>query len=253
MVVAQETFDAAVRAGDFVEGHDLSAIDWRDLPSGDVRVRNCTLVAGDLLQAELNEAVFEAVSFTDCRFGGADLNNARFAQCSFFDSERRLGCDFADAQMRGASFADCNLSMSRFAGANLHAVHMQGCKASGADFEDASFTRKSGRSVAVFGKFNDCSLDYANFARVCVDDCDFDGSSLRQADFKRCSMVGTSLQRADLTGAILDQARLDNADLRGAVLSGFDVTALEGFAGIKLNESQLGAIVGALGIRVFPG
>ncbi|WDR05719.1 pentapeptide repeat-containing protein [Devosia rhodophyticola] len=253
MVITQAAFDAAVRAGDFVEGHDLSAIDWRDLPSGDVRVRNCSLVAGDLLQGELNEADFEAVTFVDCRFGGAELTNARFSQCSFFDAERRLGCDFADAQMRGASFIDCNLSMSRFAGANLHAVHWQGCKGAGADFEDASFSRKSGRTVSVAGRFVDCALDYVNFTRVCLDDCVFDGSSLRQADFKRCSMVGASLQRADLIGAVFDQARLDNGDLRGAVLTGFDITGLEGFAGIKLNDSQLGAVVGPLGVRVFPG
>lgn len=250
--MGQAAFEEAIRSGDIVEGQDLSAIDWRELPAERIVVRNCSLSGADLMEAGLDEVQFQDTTFLDCRFRGAELINAKFSQCSFFDADRRTGCDFADVQLRGASFVNCNVSMSRFAGANLHAVFWQGCKASGADFEDASFTRKSGRTSVVAGKFVDCALDYANFARTCLDDCDFTGSSLRQADFKRARLNGTCFQRADLTEAIVDDAQFDKADLRAATLTGFDVTTIKSFAGIKVNQSQLGGLVGPLGIRVFP-
>ncbi|WP_375450877.1 pentapeptide repeat-containing protein [uncultured Devosia sp.] len=248
----QGAFEDAIRTGAFIEGEDLFEIDWRDLPSGQVRLRGCTLRDGSLGGAELNESVFEDVTFLNCRFAGADLINTKFLRCVLFDSEARKGCDFADAQMRGAHFTDCNLSLARFAGANLHAVTLERCKAAGADFEDASLVRKSGRSSVVAGRFIDCALDFANFRGVVLEDCDFDGSSLRQADFSRTSLGKTGFRRADLSAAIIDEADMAGADLRDAVVNGLDLTRARNFTGVKVSQSQLGALVGPFGLRVFP-
>ena len=129
--------------------------------------------------------MFEGVSFAHCGFAGADLVNAKFAQCVFFDSEDRKGCDFADAQLRGASFAECNLSMCRFAGANLHADNLSAARRRARISRMPALSRKSGRNSVTAGRLIDCALDFANFRNVALDDCDFEGSSLRQADFSR--------------------------------------------------------------------
>lgn len=248
----QAAFEDAIRAGEAIVGEDLSGIDWRDLPRGQVKLRNCTLRDGSLTGAELSESLFEDVTFEHCRFGGADLVNAKFVRCGLFDSEARKGCDFADAQLRGAHFIECNLSLARFAGANLHAVTLERCKASGADFEDASFVKKSGRTSTVAGRFIDCALDFCNFRGVVLEDCDFAGSSLRQADFSRTALSRTGFRKADLAAAIIDEADMDGADLRDAGVSGLDLTRARNFAGLKVSQSQLGALVGPFGLRVFP-
>lgn len=248
----QEAFEAAIRASAIIADEDLSAIDWRDLPGGQVRLRNCQLHDVSFAGAELNESVFEDVTFLNCRFTGADLANAKFVRCVLFDSDARKGCDFADAQLRAAHFSECNLSLARFVGANLHAVTLERCKASGADFEEASFVRKSGRNVVSAGRFIDSALDFANFRSVVLEDCDFAGSSLRQVDFSRAGLSKTAFRNADLSAAIIDEADMDGADLRGAIVSGLNLTRVRNFAGIKVNQSQLGALVGPFGLRVFP-
>ncbi|MDB5587782.1 MAG: Fluoroquinolone resistance protein [Devosia sp.] len=251
-MIRQAAFDDAVRAGEIIEGEDLFEIDWRDLPSGQVRLRNCQLRDGALAGAELNESVFEDVTFLNCKFTKADLVNVKFTRCVLFDSDARKGCEFADAQLRGAHFIECNLSLARFAGANLHGLTLERCKASGADFEDASFVRKSGRNSVAAGRFIDSALDFANFRGVVLEDCDFAGSSLRQVDFSRTSLSKTGFRKADLSAAIIDEADMDGADLRDAVVSGLDLTRARNHAGIKVSESQLSALVGPFGLRVFP-
>ncbi|MDB5530260.1 MAG: Fluoroquinolone resistance protein [Devosia sp.] len=251
-MIRQAAFDDAVRAGEVIEGEDLFEIDWRDLPSGQLRLRNCQLRDGALAGAELNESVFEDVTFLNCKFIKADLVNVKFTRCVLFDSDARKGCDFADAQLRGAHFIECNLSLARFAGANLHGLTLERCKASGADFEDASFVRKSGRNSVAAGRFIDSALDFANFRGVVLEDCDFAGSSLRQVDFSRTSLSKTGFRKADLSAAIVDEADMDGADLRDAVVSGLDLTRARNHAGIKVSESQLSALVGPFGLRVFP-
>jgi len=252
VVIGQEAFADAIRAGDTIADADLSEIDWEDLPSGRVSLRNCLLRGASLAEAGLGEAQFDGVSFFDCRFAAADLVNARFSQCSFFDGEDRTGCDFADAQLRGASFLECNLSLARFAGANLHGATLDRCKASGADFEDASFARKSGRTVVTAGRLVKCVLDFVNFRNVPLDKVVFEGSSLRQADFSRCDLTAADFRDADLSAAIVSEAQLDDVDLRGASVSGLDLTRARSFGGIKVNESQLSALAGPFGMRVFP-
>lgn len=248
----QAAFDDAVRASEWIEGEDLFEIDWRDLPSGEVRLRNCQLRDGALGGAELNESVFEDVTFLNCKFTKADLVNVKFTRCALFDSDARKGCEFIDAQLRGAHFVECNLSLARFAGANLHGLTLERCKASGADFEDASFVRKSGRNSVAAGRFIDSALDFANFRGVVLEDCDFSGTSLRQVDFSRTSLSKTVFRKADLSAAIIDEADMDGADLRDAVVSGLDLTRARNHAGIKVSESQLSALVGPFGLRVFP-
>lgn len=251
MVVSQARVIDAIRAGDPIEG-DLSGIDWGGLPSGPVVVRNATIVRGDFSDAALSEAAFENVTFGLCRFQGADLVNARFSHCSFFDTGTRSGCDFSGAHLRAARFESCNLSTCRFVGTQLHGVMMQACKGQGADFEDASFLRKLGRLSVAGGSFIECALDFSSFRNICLDEVNFEGTSLRDADFSRSSLLGANFQRADLGGARLSGVQLDRADLRGAVLSGFDLTALKSFAGVKVTHAQLSALVGPLGVRVFP-
>lgn len=142
--------------------------------------------------------------------------------------------------------------MCSFENASLHAVSLTTCKAAGATFAAATFSRRIGRQLVAAGQMTGCSLDLASFAGVALDRFDFSGSTLRQADFSDASLVEATFRGADLTGATIANASLAKADLREAVLEGVDLRSAAGFAGIKVSRSQLPALVGPFGIRVFP-
>ncbi|HEY4200102.1 MAG TPA: pentapeptide repeat-containing protein [Devosiaceae bacterium] len=241
------------KLGEPIEEEDLSEIDWADLPEVKIVVRQCDIRGGRLNDAVLPYALFERCDFTGCRFASADLSHAQFQQCNFFDANLRAGCDFSRAQLLGAQFDYCNLSMSRFIGTDMYGATLNRCKAPGVDFEDAVFVRKVGRQLIGRGALTECQLDMALFRDLELQDCNFESSSLRQADFSRANLSGANLRRADLTEANLRGSVLDKTDLRDATLNGFDLPGLKSYAGLKVSESGLGAVVASLGMRVFPG
>ena len=248
-----DDFVAAFRRGEAIEGHDLSGIEWNDLPDGRLVARDCVFEGARFAEAALEGAMFERCTFTGCKFGVASLSLAQFKHCTFFDTEEREGCDFFGTELAGALFERCNLSMCKFAGASLHNAKFVGCKAPGVSFEEARFARKVGRQSMTGGELTECNLEMASFRGVDLDDCSFEGSNLRSADFSRASLKGASLQRADLSEAVVSGASFENTDLRGASLSGFNLRQVTTYQGLKVSESEAGALVRGLGIRVFPG
>lgn len=248
-----DDFVSAFRRGEAIEGHDLSGVDWDDLPDGKLLARDCTIRGARFGEAQLEGAVFERCTFIACKFGAAELSMAQFKQSTFFDTEEREGCDFFGTELAGALFDHCNLSMCRFAGAHLYNSKFIGCKAPGASFEEARFARKVGRQSMTGGELRDCNLEMASFRGVELDDCSLEGSNLRSADLSRANFKGTNLQRADLSEAVVSGASFENADVRGAKLSGFNLRQVTTYQGLKVSESEAGSLVRGLGIRVFPG
>lgn len=235
-----------------IQDRDLGDIDWADLPGGALTFRRCELTGGRLTDAALDGATFDQCSFLRCSFASADLSDAKFQTCVFFDTDARKGCDFFAARLDGARFEGCNLSISSFANASLYGATLHKCKASGADFEGASFARKVARTAIAKGTLTDCMLDMANFSGLVLDGCDFSESSLKQADFSRTGLVEAHLRGCNLSAANVVGARLDKADMREATLDGLDLGSAQSFAGIKVSASTLSALAGPLGIRVFP-
>ena len=249
----QGQLEELILAGQPVKDADLSQIDWTDLPSGALTVRHCRFEGASLADAELAGAKFDGCTFERVRFAGANLTDARFSGCSFFDAEAGEGCDFSRADLEGATFENCNLAMARFGLASLFDTSFKNSKAAGASFEDARFAKTAGGRVAVSRvQFIGTMLDMTNFRQARLDDCMFSQCSLRQADLRQVSASSADFRDSDLSEVNFNGAILDNADLRGAALSGFDVTQMASFAGIKASAEQLTEIVRPLGIRVFP-
>lgn len=252
-MISQGQIEELILAGQPVENADLSAIDWTDLPNGVLHARHCRFVAASLADAELAKARFETCTFERTRFSGANLTDATFSGCSFFDPEAREGCEFSRADLEGATFENCNLAMARFGLASLFDTTFKLCKAAGADFEDARFAKTAGGRVAVSRvRFIGTMLDMASFRQARLDDCLFAECSLRQSDLRQISASSADFRDSDLSEANLNGAILDNADLRGATLMGIDITGIASFEGIKVSAEQLTDIVQPLGIRVFP-
>jgi len=252
-VLDHDDFAAAVRRGEVLEGFDLSNVEWDDLPEVKLTMRDCIVQGARFGEARLEGAVFERCTFTACKFGAAELSLAQFKQCSFFDTDEREGCDFFGTELVGALFDHCNLSMCRFAGAHLNNSKFVGCKAPGASFEEARFARKVGRQSMTGGELLDCNLEMASFRGVELDNCSLEGSNLRSADLSRASFKDANLQRTDLSEALVSGASFESADLRGAKLSGLNLRQMTTYQGLKISESEAGALVRGLGIRVFPG
>lgn len=252
-MISQGQLEELLSSGQPVEHADLSAIDWTDLDAGVLVARHCTFSEVMFGEAELAGARFEDCSFSRCRFAATNLTDAVFLRCGFFDGETREGCSFSRADLQGATFENCNLATSGFGLASLFDVTFRNCKAAGADFEGARFSRMLGRkpgpSRAVF---TNCMLDMANFSQAQLADCILSECSLRQANMWQAALSSADMRGSDLSEAGMAGAILDHADLRDAVLFGLDVTRLAGFEGIKVSADQLPDIVRAIGIKVFP-
>lgn len=252
VVIGQRELENLILAGQPVEHADLSGIDWTDLPDGVLDARHCIFRDTGLLDADLTGAKFTACTFERVRFAGANLVDAVFSGCAFFDADSREGCDFGRADLDGAIFENCNLSTARFGLAGLFGASFRSCKAGGADFEEARFSRQAGRVSVSRVAFVDTMLDMASFRAARLEDCLVSQCSLRQADLRQVSLARADLRGSDLSEANLGGAILDAADLRDATLFGMDLTALASFAGLKVSEDQLADLVRPLGIRVFP-
>lgn len=251
--MGQGQLEGLLLSGKPVEHADLSDIDWPDLPDGALVARHCVFRDCGMIDAELAGARFENCTFERVRFGGANLTDALFSGCTFFDGEAREGCDFGRADLDGATFENCNLAMARFGLAGLFGASFIRCKAAGADFEDARFSKQASSRLAVSRvTFVSTLLDMASLRGGRLDDCTFAECSLRQADLRQVLMVGADLRGSDLSEANLNGAILDNADLRDCTLFGVDVTQMASFAGMKVSDDQLADLVRPLGIRPFP-
>lgn len=251
-MIRQADFEDAIAAGTPIADADLSHLDWSDLPDGRVVLRSCRIV-GSLAEAQLEGARFEHCDFSQASFRAANLAQAKFVQCTFFDVDARKGCEFDSANLVSAVFEQCNLALCRFGRATLYDVTLDRCKAAGASFEDADFSRKSGRQIVAKADLSGTMLDMASFRGVRLDGCALRGCSLRQSDFSRADLVEADFAEASLVEASFNGADMSKADLRGANLSGLNLAQAKSFAGIKVHESQVSALVGPLGIRVFPG
>jgi fluoroquinolone resistance protein len=249
------THDEAVRlaaAGDVIEDCDLADVRWRELPVPEVRLKGCVLTDGDLVEAELGDASFIECTFQRCSFASAILSGSLWQRCILFDPSPAAGCRFANGDLDGARFEDCNLSMCSFEGASLIGLSMKGGKATGADFTQASFTRRHGKKLVAAVHFSGVGLDLAVFPQLALDEADFEGSSLRQADFSGSTLSDAVFHGTDATEINVGGATLDRADFREARLEGVDLAAAKSFRAIKVSQSQLPALASSLGIRVFP-
>ena len=255
MTLKRITHDEAVRlaaAGDVIEDRDLADVRWRELPVPRSASKGaCWPMAIWPKPNSAMPALWIAPS-SDAALPPRHCPDPLWQRCILFDPNPAAGCRFAHGDLDGARFEDCNLSMCSFEGASLIGLSMKGGKATGADFTDASFTRRHGKKLVAAVHFSGVGLDLAVFPQLALDEADFEGSSLRQADFSGSTLSDAVFHGTDATEINVSGATLDRADFREARLEGVDLAAAKSFRAIKVSQSQLPALASSLGIRVFP-
>jgi uncharacterized protein YjbI with pentapeptide repeats len=197
-------------SGAVVEGEDFARVDWWG--------------------AEL-----DGVTFTNCRFDDAGLEELVTRRC-VFESCVLTGVRMAGARHSGTAFLSC-----RFDRARLIDVVWDGCKLTGSQFPGASMRPMTAA---------ECDWSYAGLRGV-----DLSGLDLSRQRFREADLTDADLREADLTGADLDRARLQGTKLRGADLRGASTDAINWRAfdltGVRLDLAQAvqfsrshGALVG---------
>jgi len=106
--------------------------------------------------------------------------------------------------------------------------------------------------VLTKAKFDQCNFSFA----------DMSGLSLPTCELLRCKFSDTALFDVDLTDAVMtgssihgadwNRAKLAGADLRGTTISGLNLAVLSDYGGLRISESQQGAILSQLGVDVTP-
>jgi len=199
----------------------------------------------------LQGASFERCKLLRCRFPHADLREAVFKDCQFFDPAAKLGPAFSFTRLEGARFERCDLTHAKFEGAELYEVRFEACNLTGAAFHRASFARTFGRKVErIAAEFLDCNLGLADLAEARLTGANLARSRLREADLSNADLEGADLTGADLFQAIVDGTRLAEADLRGAEVSGLDLRRLATYRDLKITADQQFRLLDAMGIDV---
>jgi Uncharacterized low-complexity proteins len=206
-------------------------------------LNHCRLVNVDLTDVDWGKLHCQSTSWVNCRFTRANLGQAVFENCSFFDAEHAIGCNFSHSRLRDASFKKCDLSSCLFEGADLFRCQMQDSRAIGAKFFRAKFNNSA--------KITHCDLKYAdlrgaNFAKCTLSENNFSYTLLDEADFSLANLLGS-----DLGGATTRYTKFSGADLRGANLSSLDIRGLE-MQGAKILESQMRRLLENCELIIFP-
>lgn len=252
--LTHDAFLALAAREEVIDGYDLAAVDWDDLPPNALAFKNCRFAETRFVESILEGARFENCQFVKAAFPRARLTDAEFLGCSFFDPEGEAGCDFSHANLEDAAFRRCNLATSQFKHAVLKGATFEDCKAHGCNFKGAGFSKITGRAGPSFASVHmlRSSFDFSQMAELTFDECSLMDSSFREVDFYGCSFIGADLSDSDLTGAQLGRCNFENADLRGATIDRFDFSEMVSIDGMKINQAQQSILLAGLGIRVFP-
>ncbi len=200
---------------------------------------------------ELTGQIVTGVTFLDCDFSRVDLSETHFIDCSFYDPDRQVGCNFRSAKLKGASFKRCDLTVCIFNFASALGLEISECKAQGADFSSASFMNViSNKSWFCNAYINKSNLAYANFSKVNLEKCElwdnrWTGANVTGASFAGSDMSGGEFslfdwRSADFTGCDLTNSQLGDLDIR-----------LVNLDGVKLDRDQMNHLAAHLGINVI--
>ena len=137
---------------------------------------------------ELKGARFEACSFRNVNWAGADLRQSRFEDCTFID------CDLSNIKALGASFQD---------------VRFEGCKLLGIAFEVCN-------PLGLNVRFERCNLEASTWQEMDVRGFQFQECKLQYTDFTAANCEGVKFATCDLLQAVFERTNLKKADFRTA-------------------------------------
>jgi fluoroquinolone resistance protein len=239
-----------ISAGRPVSSLRISGDRWPELDCQGVSFADCVFERVHFSNPVLGDARFTNCRFVSCRFAHAELAGAHFEGCGF-SGEDGKGCSFAFSDLQRAVFGASDLRLAVFDRTELFAVEMRDCNLTGAKFAKVDFSRAlSRKQIEIRASFLACKMDLADLSESKLPGCSLAGSRLREADLSGADLTDADLRDCDLFQAILDGAKLGGADLTGAEVSGLNLTTLAGFAGLRIGDDQMFALLDAMGVAV---
>ncbi|WP_136477039.1 Qnr family pentapeptide repeat protein [Pseudomonas sp. DG56-2] len=200
---------------------------------------------------EFTGRIVSGVSFLDCDFSRTDLTETQFIDCSFYDRDRQIGCNFRSAKLKGASFKRCDLSVCVFNFASALGLEISECKAQGADFSSASFMNViSNKSWFCSAYINKSNLAYANFSKVNLEKCELWDNRWTGANVTGANFSGSDLSGGEFTAIDWRSADFTGCDLTDSELGDLDIRTVN-VEGVKVSRDQMSDLAARLGINVL--
>lgn len=214
------------------------------------RFEDCRFI-GTVSGAGLGAAAFTRCDFNAVRFVSSELDGAVFTDCSFYDVQRRSGCEFAFCNLNQVEFIGSNLAASVFRSCDMYLAQVVRCNLRALKLTKVSFARAYGRRHVVNkARFAACGFTLADLRNI-----DFSGCELSDCLFKQALLDGANFTGAKMTGSVLkqcetEQTNLSDADLTGGRLEGVVLADLADYRGLRISPGQQEGLLAGLGIKV---
>ena len=153
--------------------------------------------------------LFSKQTFAGLTLAGPEPRNARFEECRFVDC-KISGSAFRVGSFLQCAFENCDLSNWNIEGLRFVEVLFKGSKLVGFDWSRV----KPDPLTAV--NFEDCALDYSDFARFRLKDARLTRCSVREVNFERVDLTSSDCRDSDFSGSTFSNTNLTKADFRGA-------------------------------------
>ncbi|WP_434739365.1 pentapeptide repeat-containing protein [Micromonospora sp. SH-82] len=137
----------------------------------------------------------DSMTFTQCRFRGADLSSCRLDQVTMTD----------------CLVTDSSLANIRADGGSMTRVRLSQCRMTGVTLADGLL-----RDVTI----KECRADLSAWRMTKFDAVSFVECNLSGADFTNADLSGAVFRHCDLTSAVFHHAAMEGARFRGCNLAG---------------------------------
>lgn len=189
----------------------------------------------DLSSLEVEESLFNMVSFERSNLSGSHLRVCDFTRCNLHET------NFCLSTIESGILRRCDAEHANLSSCDLSDTTFDHCTLQGASFTS------SGLSGAKFWGYG-ANLTRVNFDSATMVDCTLQGANLTESTFSLSNCTGAdfttaNLSRAyfyctDLSGADLRRADLTGATLNNVLLKGTKFTSVDQIVRADLNQQR---------------
>lgn len=230
---------------------DLSGFDFEQIDGEDeLEFEGCAIRDTRIKGEALIASTWRNCRFINCEFVGANLREAQFEGCVFFESATARPTVFQYCDLKRTKFGNCNMSLVKIVGCEAYDVVLENCQMRGVHIETTKIVQMAGKRRFSAGRFTACQLVDAIFDQLDLTSCQFDDCDLSFSSFQEARLVNVVMRDCNLESVETVGADFSGADLRGSELAGFSLAELKGYAGLMVSASQQHHLLGSLGVDV---
>lgn len=172
---------------------------------------------------------FSGIAFSDLETAKGDLENCRFTNCSFPNS------NLSEFNFIECEFQNGDLSLAKVKGTGFKTVIFKNCKLLGIHFADCN-------PFSLSLHFEDCLLNLSSFYKLKLKGTTFKNCNLQEADFTETELTGSTFENCDLTGAIFENSILEKVNFKTA----FNYSIDPAINRIKKAKFSMSGVIGLL-------